>query len=126
MWVHLITEKEHTLVKKGKGRITINKRPIETFSSKYMMMIVKEPSIIAPVANEYDFDITTKGGGSMAQAVASRSVIAKAIVELTDDEKIKKAFLDYDRLLLVDDVRRVEPKKPLGPKARKKKQKSKR
>jgi len=35
-------------------------------------------------------------------------------------------FTAYDRTLLVDDVRRVETKKPLGRKARRHKQKSKR
>ena len=49
-----------------------------------------------------------------------------AIVEYTNDKKLKEKFIKYDRLLMVDDHRRVEPKKPLGKKARKKKQSSKR
>ena len=62
----------------------------------------------------------------MSQAVAARASIAKALVGYLKDEKLKKKFIAYDRMLLVDDSRRVEPKKPLGPKARKKKQHSKR
>ena len=62
----------------------------------------------------------------MGQAVAARAAIAKSILEMRPNEKLKKKFLAYDRMLLVDDSRRVESKKPLGPKARKKKQKSKR
>ncbi len=55
-----------------------------------------------------------------------RAAIAKALVEYTQNDKLKNAYIKYDRMLLVDDTRRVEPKKPLGTKARKKKQKSKR
>ena len=62
----------------------------------------------------------------MGQAVAARSAIAKALFEFKPSEKLRQSFLAYDRLLLVDDPRRVETKKPLGTKARKKKQKSKR
>ncbi len=116
-----------TVAKKGTGKVTINKKPLETVSSKYIRLMIKEPLMLAPAeAKEIDFDITAKGGGNMAQAIASRATIAKSIVELTKNEKTKKMFLEYDRLLLVDDVRRVESKKPLGPKARAKKQRSKR
>jgi small subunit ribosomal protein S9 len=61
----------------------------------------------------------------MSQASAIRSCIAKAIVK-AKGKKFKELFTAYDRMLLVDDVRRVESKKPLGRKARKKKQHSKR
>jgi len=62
----------------------------------------------------------------MSQAVASRAAIAKALVEFTGDEELRNKFLAYDRMLLVDDPRRSEAKKPLGPGARAKKQSSKR
>ncbi|MCX8158545.1 MAG: 30S ribosomal protein S9 [Candidatus Diapherotrites archaeon] len=114
------------VVKKGNGKIIINKIPVENYNSKYLRMFITEPIVLAPIGKQFDYYIKVKGGGFMAQAIAARSAIAKAIVELTKDEKIKKEFIKYDRMLLVDDIRRVEPKKPLGPKARRKKQKSKR
>ncbi|MBU0586162.1 30S ribosomal protein S9, partial [Candidatus Micrarchaeota archaeon] len=60
----------------------------------------------------------------MGQAQAARVAIAKALVDYTQDEALKKTFLDHDRSLLVDDVRRVEAKKYKGPKARARYQKS--
>ena len=62
----------------------------------------------------------------MGQAVSARSAIAKALVAYTKDKNLERRFREYDRLLLVDDSRRKEPKKPLGRGARAKKQKSKR
>lgn len=115
------------VVKKGNGKIKINKRDIGLFEPRHLREFIKEPVQILPeIAKEVNIDINVKGGGFMGQAAAARSAIAKSLVLYSKDEKTKQALLSYDRLLLVDDVRRVESKKPLGTKARKKKQKSKR
>ncbi|MEM4256887.1 MAG: 30S ribosomal protein S9 [Candidatus Diapherotrites archaeon] len=115
------------IAKAGKGRITINKRNIETIKQKYFKALIKEPLMLAEDAvKNIDIIVNVKGGGATSQIMASRGAIAKAIIEYLKDEKLKKKFLAYDRMLLVDDARRVEPKKQLGPKARRKKQKSKR
>ena len=47
-----------------------------------------------------------------------------ALVEFTNSDKLKKAFSDYDKNLLVADTRRKEAYKPGDSKARKKRQKS--
>ena len=60
----------------------------------------------------------------MGQAEASRTAIARGIVQWFDDEKLQKLFQNYDRALLVNDTRRKEPKHPMGRGARKKRQKS--
>ena len=70
--------------------------------------------------------VNVKGGGSAAQIEASRLAIAKAIVEFTKEEKVKNAFLAYDRNLLIADTRRKEPCKPGDSKARSMRQSSKR
>lgn len=115
------------VVKKGTGKIKINKRDISVVTPYYVNELISEPITLAgDVMNEMDISVNVKGGGFMGQAVATRSAIAKAIVEHTKDKKLKEKFMKYDRQLLVDDSRRVEPKKPLGKKARKKKQSSKR
>ena len=115
------------VVKKGTGRIKINKRDISLVTPYYVNELISEPITLAgDVMNDMDISINVKGGGFMGQAVATRSAIAKAIVEHTKDKKLKEKFMKYDRQLLVDDSRRTEPKKPLGKKARKKKQSSKR
>ncbi len=115
------------VIKTGKGKITVNKKNLEFIEPRYVRELIFEPIKLAGDAlKEVDIKINVNGGGFMGQAVTIRSVIAKAIVEYTNDKKLKEKFLKYDRLLLVDDHRRVEPKKPLGKKARKKWQSSKR
>jgi len=115
------------VVKKGEGKIRVNKRDISLFQPKYLQEFIREPLKILPdIAKTVNINVNVKGGGFMGQASAARSAIAKSLVLYSKDGKVKQALLNYDRLLLVDDVRRVESKKPLGTKARKKKQKSKR
>lgn len=115
------------VVKKGTGKIKINKKDISIIAPYYVNELISEPITLAgDIMKEMDISVNVKGGGFMGQAVATRSAIAKAIVEHTKDKKLKEKFMKYDRQLLVDDSRRVEPKKPLGKKARKKKQSSKR
>ncbi len=113
-------------IKKGSGIIKINKMNLEIYADGHLKEMMKEPVKIAEEnAKEFDININVKGSGRISQAVAVRSAIAKALVR-AKGKKLKDLFLQYDRTLLVDDVRKVESKKPLGRKARQKKQKSKR
>ncbi|MCR4335018.1 MAG: 30S ribosomal protein S9 [archaeon] len=118
----------NAVIRKGTGTVRINKRNIDSIGPDYVQEFIKEPLELAgETAGEVDIEVTVKGGGFMGQSVASRAAIAKALLDFRrGDEKLKKKFLAYDRMLLVDDARRVEPKKQLGPKARAKKQASKR
>lgn len=117
----------NAVIKKGTGIVRINKKKLSTIEPAYIQEFIKEPLELAgDIANTVDISVVVKGGGVVSQAVASRASIAKVIIKLKHDEKLKKKFLAYDRMLLVDDARRVEPKKQLGPKARAKKQTSKR
>ncbi len=115
------------VIKKGTGKVKINNMNIDTITPTRVKRFIQEPIILAPdVAEKADISIKISGGGFMGQAVAARSAIAKALVDFSKDKKLKETFLGYDRLLLVDDPRRKEAKKPLGTSARAKKQKSKR
>ena|SRR3989344_857286 len=119
--------KARAVVRRGKGTVRINSRNIATITPDYVLDFLREPMDIAgPVAQEVDIDVEVQGGGFMGQMVASRAAIAKALLEYRPDEKMKKRMVAYDRMMLVDDARRVEPKKPLGRKARKKRQLSRR
>ncbi len=69
-------------------------------------------------------DSTRRGGGVVGQAEAVRTALARGIVEWHNDPAIKDAFLAYDRTLLVNDSRQKETKKPHGPGARARFQKS--
>lgn len=117
--------------KPGKGRIVINKKPYQLIENKFMLDIFREPLVIieehnAEWPNKLDIEIVVKGGGVMGQLVAARNCVSKAFVTFFKDPLLEKKIVTYNRDLLVDDPRRVETKKPLGPKARTKKQHSKR
>ena len=60
----------------------------------------------------------------MGQAAAVRTAVARGLVEFYKDEDLEALFKSYDRTLMINDDRRKLPKKPLGPGARAKKQKS--
>ena len=104
-----------TLFYPGKGVLRINGYSLEAFANnRYVKLLIQEPLILAgELAQKVDIYVNVRGGGFMGQAMA----------KLIGDD-LKKKYLAYDRTLIVDDVRQVEPKKPLGRKARAKKQTS--
>lgn len=108
----------------GSGVVRVNKQPIDVFASEMYALRIKEPLILAgDVSKKVDISVSTKGGGFASQADAVRLAIARALVEF--QESLEDVFSDYDRTLLVADVRRKEPKKPnTRGKARAKRQKS--
>lgn len=111
--------------RKGEGRIRINNTPLEIYTPELARLKIKEALFFAgDHGTTVDIDIDVRGGGVMGQAEACRTAIARAIYELTGDEKLKENYLGYDRTLLVNDTRRKEAKHQLGRGARKKKQKS--
>ena len=112
-------------VKKGKGRVRINKVPVELLSPELARLKVMEPILLAgKKAERLDIEVKVQGGGFMGQAYATRTAIAKGLVAYSNDEKLEAMFKQHDRSLLVSDPRRKMPKKPLGRGARKKRQKS--
>jgi small subunit ribosomal protein S9 len=112
-------------VTKGTGRVRINKQPVEIYQPEIARWKILEPLRLADKhMSGVDIDVSVSGGGFMSQANATRTAIARGLVEFTGDASLKLAFLDYDRDLLVNDARIKETKKPLGRGARKKRQKS--
>lgn len=112
-------------VKKGKGRVRVNSKPVELYEPEMARWKILEPLRMAEKhLDKIDVDVRVDGGGFMSQANAVRTAIAKGLVEFTDAKDLKDAFLAYDRSLLVSDSRRRESKKPLGRGARRKRQKS--
>ncbi|MBU0459242.1 MAG: 30S ribosomal protein S9 [Nanoarchaeota archaeon] len=107
----------------GKGRVMINNISLENFSTHILMLRITEPLVLAgDIMKKIDINVKVSGGGVNGQADAVRLAMARALVE--HDKKLKKTFDDYDRLLLVADVRRKEVCKPNDSKARAKRQKS--
>ena len=113
-------------IKNGDGKITINKKGIWYFPPLNRMEI-EEPLLIAKDFLEkinFDIDINVKGGGIASQTEAVRLAIARAILKFTKNESLRRAYLNYDRNLLVGDTRRKETYKPRDSKARARRQKS--
>jgi small subunit ribosomal protein S9 len=112
------------VLRPGKGLVVVNNTSLEMFEPKMAKLRIQEPLILAgPRANNVNISITVAGGGVTGQADASRLALAKALSEY--DNTLRQVFLDYDRQLLVADVRRKEARKPNNNgKARAKRQKS--
>lgn len=110
-------------LKKGSGKITVNKRGFEEyFPLLDTRNLVMSPLKVAGMEGEYDIIITVRGGGQTGQSVAAQHGIARAIVEIDPE---KRAVLKPHGFLTRDD-RMVERKKYGQPKARKRFQFSKR
>jgi len=100
-------------LKPGKGIVKINNKLLDFYEPKLSRLKLREPLIIAgDIINKVDIKVNTVGGGISSQADASRLAIAKALVEYSKSDKLKNQFLNYDRNLIVADVRRKEPSKP--------------
>lgn len=114
------------VISDGSGRVTINEKPHENLHFFDRLKIEEPLRISKNILGELNFDIfiRVRGGGEKSQVEASRLALARAIVNFTKNKNIEKAFLEYDRGLLVADVRRKETYKPGDSKARKKRQKS--
>ncbi|MBS3124611.1 30S ribosomal protein S9 [Candidatus Woesearchaeota archaeon] len=107
----------------GKGKVKINGTFLDYYGERLLQMRIAEPLVlVGDLAQKIDIDVTVNGGGVNGQADAIRLAIARALVQ--HDKKFKKTFDEYDRLLLVADVRRKEVRKPNDSKARAKRQKS--
>ena len=110
----------------GNGQVFINKVPYKNLEF-FRKLIIEEPLEIAKktIGNfKFNISVNVKGGGQESQIAASRLAIARSLVEFTKSKELKKAFIEYDKNLLVADTRRKEPYKPGDSKARRKRQKS--
>ncbi|MFP4591662.1 MAG: 30S ribosomal protein S9 [Halobacteriales archaeon] len=112
-------------VRDGTGRVRINAKPVELVEPAMARLKMLEPFRIAShLRDDYDVAVSVSGGGLSGQADAVRTAIARGLVEHTSDPEIRDAFMEFDRSLLVNDVRQRESKKWGGPGARARYQKS--
>ena len=99
-------------VKPGSGRVYINSQPLDQIRNETVRMLLQEPLALAGDAGKkFDLSVHTNGGGIMGQAQAARQAMARGLVEMLGPSA-RKAFLEYDRNILVYDPRRTEPHKP--------------
>ena len=100
-------------IRPGKGIVKINNQILDSYEPKLSRKKIREPLIIAgDLINKVNISVNVVGGGISSQADASRLAIAKGLVKFSKSDKLKEEFLNYDRNLLVADVRRKEPAKP--------------
>lgn len=110
-------------VKRGKGQITVNGKPIETyFARPVLRMLVQQPLVTANRASELDIECTVTGGGLSGQAGAVRHGLARAMCCFEPGLRAALKKAGY----LTRDSRMVERKKYGHPKARRSFQFSKR
>ncbi|NOT74139.1 MAG: 30S ribosomal protein S9 [Cyclobacteriaceae bacterium] len=110
-------------VKPGKGTIIINDRELAAyFSSEILQITVKQALTLTKLEGNYDVTVNVEGGGNKGQAEAIRLGIARALVNINNENRpaLRKEGL------LTRDSRMVERKKPGRRKARRKFQFSKR
>jgi len=117
-----------TRIKEGKGIVLYNGLSYQELQIFHRLALSEPIKVTENTLGKFNFDIDikTSGGGKESQIQAARLSIAKALVKFTNNMDLKKAFLDYDRHLLVADTRRKEAYKPDDSKARAKRQSSKR
>lgn len=112
-------------VKKGTGKVKVNNLNLDHAYTRLIRLRIMEPVILAGKhAKDTDIHVTVNGGGVMSQADAIRLAIGRALVDYSGGEELKRSYLDYDRNLVVADIRRKEVCKPNVSKARAKRQKS--
>jgi small subunit ribosomal protein S9 len=113
-------------IKPGTGIVTLNGLNINHLPLFHKLALHEPIRIYESVLGQlkYDISIKTSGGGKEAQVEASRLTIANALIKVTGSEVLKKAFVSYDRNMVVEDSRRKEARKPGDSKARAKRQKS--
>jgi small subunit ribosomal protein S9 len=110
-------------IKRGKGKITVNGKPIESyFARPVLRMLVSQPLILVARSTELDLDCTVVGGGLSGQAGAVRHGLARALTHFEPGLRgaLKKGGF------LTRDSRAVERKKYGRAKARRRFQFSKR
>lgn len=114
-------------LKPGKGNIFFNYLHYTELGLFHKLALVEPIRIYNQELGEeltYDFYITANGGGKESQMQAARLALARALLDITGSDTLKKAYIKYDRNMIVQDSRRKETRKPGDSKARARRQKS--
>lgn len=128
------------VLRAGKGRVWVNRVPIEILPNEVARLKIAEPIVLAGpfIRDKVDVEVRVRGGGFMSQAEAARIAIARGLVEFfkcEGDEEgceelndvsltLKRLYEEYDRHMLSGDPRRTESEKPMRYSARRRKQRS--
>ncbi len=84
----------------GSGKITVNKKPVETyFPREVLRMIIRQPLELVGASGKHDITIKVEGGGPTGQAGAVRHGISRALTKMDADLRgrlKKEGFLTRD------------------------------
>ncbi len=117
------TSAARVFMKKGKGAISVNGRPVsEFFGRKTGEMIVRQPLELVQMSDTFDINVLVDGGGVTGQAGAIRLGITRALMAY--DETLRRVLRTAG--FVTRDAREVERKKVGRRKARRGTQFSKR
>src|SRR6185503_5693481 len=102
------TSAARVFLKPGTGDIIVNGRPLDTFFGRETSrMIVRQPLVLAEVADKFDVLVTVSGGGTTGQAGAIRHGITRALMDY--DEGLRTPLRKAG--FVTRDAREVERKK---------------
>ena len=95
----------------GRGVLRVNGQLANLIHHPISREKIMEPFRLASdTLNHLDINVNVSGGGFNSQAEACRVAISRALVAF--DKRLEKRLLEYDRHLLVPDVRLKETHKP--------------
>jgi small subunit ribosomal protein S9 len=87
-------------ITQGKGKIVVNKKPVDAyFPRETLRMIIRQPIEHVGATGKHDISVKVEGGGLTGQAGAVRHGIARALVKMDADLRIKlkkEGFLTRD------------------------------
>ncbi len=109
----------------GDKNVKINEKNLEELPKVVQLKILEPLKIIED--ENFTIKAKVKGGGVMGQAEAVAQAISRGLADIKGEE-VRNKIMDYDRNLLIQDIRRTEPHKPSRSKQgpRRHKQRSKR
>ena len=117
------TSPARVFLRKGSGNITVNRQPRDTyFGRETSRMIVRQPLETTDMADDFDINVTVRGGGNSGQAGAIRHGITRALIKYEGELRPTLRRAGF----VTRDARQVERKKVGLHKARRAPQFSKR
>ncbi len=74
-------------LKPGKGEIVVNNRPLNHyFQSEIHQSLIQYPFQVAKAEGQFDVQVNVEGGGVKGQAEAVRLGIARALVQVNEEQ----------------------------------------
>ena len=82
------TSKARAYVRKGTGKIFVNDRPMdEYFTRPTSRLVVQQPLVLTQNEGKFDIYVNVRGGGLTGQADAIKQGAARALCELSTENR---------------------------------------